>query len=111
METDVRSEKCLDLLTMWQKVEDLVIKSLLCGLTSIKQEMILGSKKELKSTYNFYKLFGYDILLDSKRNPHLIEINSRPAALSDKLDAFVNRPMVNHSDKNTFLFYNFVFSR
>ena len=79
---------------MWERIKDLIIKSLLCGLTSIKKEIGLGSKKELKSSYNCYKMFGYDILLDSCLNPQLIEINSRPAALSDQLDAFVNRPMV-----------------
>jgi len=94
MSSEVKAEKCLDLYSMWDKIQELVIKSLLCGLTSIKEELKTGCKKELKSTYNFYKIFGYDILLDSSRNPHLIEINSRPAALSDKLDAFVNRPMV-----------------
>jgi hypothetical protein len=94
MSSEVANETCLSLFQMWEKVEELVIKSLLCGLTSIKKELMPGTKKELKSTYNFYKIFGYDILLDSKRNPHLIEINSRPAALNDKLDAFVNRPMV-----------------
>ena len=45
----------------------------------------------MKSSYNFYKLFGYDIMLDSQCFPKLIEINSRPAALDDKLDSFVNR--------------------
>ena len=42
-----------------------------------------------------YKLLGYDILLDSHRRPHLIEVNARPACLHNPLDAFVNRPMVN----------------
>ena len=49
---------------------------------------------QVKSTYNMYKLLGYDILLDSHRKPHLIEVNARPACLNNPLDAFVNRPMV-----------------
>ena len=44
--------------------------------------------------YNMYKLLGYDILLDSRRRPHLIEINAAPACYAAKLDSFVNRPMV-----------------
>ena len=92
------------------QVEDLVVKSVLCGLTSLKEEMNTGQKKEVvfhltpaaasciwcqvKSTYNMYKLLGYDILLDSHRKPHLIEVNARPACLNSPLDAFVNRPMV-----------------
>ena len=92
------------------QIEDLVVKSILCGLTSLKEEMNTGQKKEVfhpwhqqpvfsvwslvKSTYNMYKLLGYDILLDSHRKPHLIEVNARPACLNNPLDAFVNRPMV-----------------
>ena len=108
--SEIRSPNCLDLFSVWERIKDLIIKSLLCGLTSIKKEIGLGSKKELKSTYNCYKMFGYDILLDSCLKPQLIEINSRPAALSDQLDAFVNRPMVSfgvscdlHAVRNKYL--------
>ena len=79
-----RNRDQMDLFTVWAKIEELVIKSVLCGLTSIKEELLPGRKKEMKSMYNFYKLFGYDIMLDSDREPQLIEINSRPAALNDK---------------------------
>jgi hypothetical protein len=37
----------------------------------------VGGRKELKSDYNNYKLFGYDILLDQNMSPHLMEINAR----------------------------------
>ena len=80
----------------------MVIKSILSGLTSIKAELSPGKKKEMKSTYNFYKLFGllifsmiedsknptlfsYDIMLDNQCQPKLVEINARPAALNDKV--------------------------
>ena len=79
-----RNKNQVDLFTVWAKIEELVIKSILCGLTSIKEELLPGRKKEMKSMYNFYKLFGYDIMLDSDRKPQLIEINARPAALNDK---------------------------
>lgn len=82
--------KNVSLFTMWSQIEDLVIKSILVGLSSIRQEF----HQRVKSSYNCYKMFGYDILLDSGLKPHLMEVNSRPAALSDKLDAAVNRPMV-----------------
>ena len=49
---------------------------------------------QVRSSYNSYRLFGYDILLDSRRRPHLIEINAAPACYAAKLDSFVNRPMV-----------------
>lgn len=87
---------CLTPSQMWTRVEDMVIKSVLCGLSSLRKQAEKERRKrvEVKSSYNTYKIFGYDILLDSNRVPHLIEINSRPCALSDKLDAWVNRPMV-----------------
>ena len=72
------------------QIEEIVIKSVLCGLTKIKEALSNG----VKSTYNMYKILGFDILLDCHRQPHLIEINSRPNCHNNKLDAFVNRPMV-----------------
>jgi len=32
---------------MWAGIEDLVVKSILCGLTSLKEEMNTGQKKEV----------------------------------------------------------------
>ena len=58
------------------------------------QQPVFSVWSQVKSTYNMYKLLGYDILLDSHRKPHLIEVNARPACLNNPLDAFVNRPMV-----------------
>ena len=55
----------------------------------------------MKSTYNFYKLFGYDIMLDSDREPKLIEINARPAALNDKetIKSILNFLLILHFTK------------
>ena len=58
------------------------------------QQLLVFVWSQVKSTYNMYKLLGYDILLDSHSKPHLIEVNARPACLNNPLDAFVNRPMV-----------------
>ena len=67
--------------------------------TRWSQNLLLSEKHKLptnqvRSSYNSYRLFGYDILLDSRRRPHLIEINAAPACYAAKLDSFVNRPMV-----------------
>jgi hypothetical protein len=43
----------------------------------LRSEIAVGGRKELKSDYNNYKLFGYDILLDQNMSPHLMEINAR----------------------------------
>jgi hypothetical protein len=47
----------------------------------LRSEIAVGGKKELKSDYNNYKLFGYDILLDQNMSPHLMEINARSLTL------------------------------
>jgi len=99
MQNEAKRLECISIDQMWTEIEDLVVKSILCGLTSLKEEMNTGQKKEVKSTYNMYKLLGYDILLDSHRRPHLIEVNARPACLHNPLDAFVNRPMINEMFK------------
>merc|ERR1711892_1077143 len=46
------------------------------------------------SRYNSYKLLGYDVMLDSMLNPHLLEVNTRPSAYTELLDQAVNEPMV-----------------
>ena len=42
-----------------------------------RSEVDFGGPISQTSNYNFYKFFGYDILLDSNLKPHLIEINAR----------------------------------
>jgi len=100
---------CLTIPQIWEKIEEVVVKSVLCGLSSFRgdgQNMpqfddskpmgpnFNAQLDKVKSSYNSYRLFGYDILLDSHRRPHLIEINAAPACYAAKLDAFVNRPMI-----------------
>ena len=54
----VAAGRCDDLASIQARIEEVVIKSVLCGLASIRSELRPGRKKEMKSTYNFYKLFG-----------------------------------------------------
>ena len=54
----VAAGRCDDLASIRARIEEVVIKSVLCGLASIRSELRPGRKKEMKSTYNFYKLFG-----------------------------------------------------
>jgi len=85
----------VELQTLWSQVEDVILRSLLATLVSARKEAQQARKgSQRTSSYNNYKLIGYDLLLDSKMNVHLIEANARPALLNDSLDKAVNRPMV-----------------
>ena len=79
-----------ELAWIWNRIKDLVIKSVLSGLSGLREEF----KRSHESRYNCYKLLGYDIMLDSTLVPHLLEINSRPSVYTDLLDQAVNQPMV-----------------
>lgn len=80
-----------DLELIWSRIEDVVIKSLLCAHTQMRADY---RKITEHSNYNCYKLLGYDLMLDRDLNVHLVEINARPQLLDDELDKTVNRPMV-----------------
>ncbi len=47
---------------VWSQVEDVVIKSILCGHSSMLKDF--RAKAGAKSSYNAYKLLGYDLMLD-----------------------------------------------
>eukprot|EP00096_Caligus_rogercresseyi_P013083 TRINITY_DN5740_c0_g1_i1.p1 TRINITY_DN5740_c0_g1~~TRINITY_DN5740_c0_g1_i1.p1 ORF type:complete len:274 (-),score=42.48 TRINITY_DN5740_c0_g1_i1:1082-1903(-) len=76
---------------IWDKINDIVIKTIILGYQSFKDEFKTNTKS---SVYNSYKILGLDILIDGDLNPHLIEVNSRPALLNDEVDKQVNRPMM-----------------
>lgn len=77
---------------IWKSVQDIVIKSIL----SAQSHLVQGFQANCSSHYSCYKILGYDILLDSSLQAHLIEINTIPslAAQPDTIDAYVKNPMV-----------------
>jgi len=77
---------------IWTKVRDIVIKSILSALESLRT----GFHDQVNSHYNCYKLLGYDIFIDSKLRPHLIEVNTLPslAAAPNTIDSHVKNPLV-----------------
>uniref|UniRef100_A0A0K2T5Y2 ATP-grasp domain-containing protein n=1 Tax=Lepeophtheirus salmonis TaxID=72036 RepID=A0A0K2T5Y2_LEPSM len=76
---------------IWNKIHDIVIKTVLLGYKNFLKEFKDNTKS---SAYNSYKILGLDILIDGDMNIHLIEVNSRPALLDDEIDKQVNRPMM-----------------
>lgn len=83
------SQTELDLI--WNRIEDAVIKTI---FTSYHEMQADYNKVTKESNYNSYKVLGFDLLLDRDLNIFVIEVNARPALLSQPLDRSVNRPML-----------------
>jgi len=76
---------------IWDQIEDLVIKSILVALPDMRKEY---QEMADVSTYNTYKLLGYDMMIDNDLKVHVLEVNGRPQLQSAVIDKAVNRPML-----------------
>ena len=67
METELN----VDVKTLWQRLIDLIIKTVISGEHTINQL----SSANLGSRYNSYELFGIDVLFDTELKPWLLEVS------------------------------------
>lgn len=67
----LKSEKCVDVDTLWDSMKDLVVKTIISGEASISSL----TKANITSRYNCYELFGIDVLLDEDLKPWLLEVH------------------------------------
>ena len=80
----------LDHCRVWDQIKDIVVKTIICGHTSIKKAF----KENVNSDYNCYKLFGFDVILDASLKPWLLEVNNFPTLNHKSLDRHVNEAMI-----------------
>ena len=67
-------KKNLDVDSLFEKIKDIIIKSLISG-----NRKIINATETLKlNDINMFNLFGFDIFIDKKLNPYLLEVNTRP---------------------------------
>lgn len=64
---------------VFNKIEDLVIKTIL----SIESTLFTTTTAQVPFPHNCFDLFGFDILLDSKLKPWLLEVNLSPSLACD----------------------------
>jgi len=68
---------------LWQRISELVLKSLLCV------------EDEIPPQRNSFEVYGYDVLIDADLRPWLIEVNASPAMARDTpLDCRVKEAMI-----------------
>jgi len=80
----------IDHSVIWEKIKDLMIKTII----SAEGSMSALFQSNVSSRYSCYELFGFDILLDSRLKPWLIEVNISPSLHSTStLDLDVKSPL------------------
>uniref|UniRef100_A0A6A7G147 Tubulin polyglutamylase TTLL4-like n=2 Tax=Hirondellea gigas TaxID=1518452 RepID=A0A6A7G147_9CRUS len=83
----------IDTGALWSRIADMVIKTVLSG----EQDIIVRSRKNTRSKYSCFELFGFDVLLDEKLRPWLLEVNISPSMHSAcSLDYMVKGPLMSH---------------
>lgn len=72
---DYLKKQGVDIDLLWRKIEDLVIKTIL----SVEPLIQNGMEMYVPHSTNCFELLGFDILIDDKIEPWLIEVNLSPS--------------------------------
>lgn len=80
----------IDHSAIWEKIKDLIVKTII----SAENQMATLFQQNVTSRYSCYELFGFDIMLDSRLKPWVIEVNISPSLHSTSpLDLDVKSPL------------------
>ena len=59
----------------WARIKDVVVKTMMC----VDDRMNVSAKMHVPDRRNCYELFGFDVMLDARLKPWLIEVNTGPS--------------------------------
>lgn len=76
---------------IWEKIKDIVIKTIIASEPYVNSLL----KMNLKTPYSCHELFGFDIMLDEKLKPWILEVNISPSLHSNTaLDVSIKGQMI-----------------
>ncbi|KAJ0070186.1 hypothetical protein NL108_002508 [Boleophthalmus pectinirostris] len=76
---------------LWEKIKDIVIKTIIASEPYVTSLL----KMHLKTPYSCHELFGFDIMLDEKLKPWILEVNISPSLHSNSaLDIAIKGQMI-----------------
>jgi hypothetical protein len=71
---------------LWEKIKDIAIKTIIAGHKNLIEKLDEFNLND----QSFFNLYGYDIIIDDKYEPYLLEVNRRPDMyIFDKMDKIV----------------------
>ncbi|XP_028291413.1 tubulin monoglutamylase TTLL4 isoform X2 [Gouania willdenowi] len=65
--------------SIWEKIKDIVVKTIIAAEPYVNSLM----KMNVRSAYSCHELFGFDIMLDEKLKPWILEVNISPSLHSN----------------------------
>ncbi|KAK0155434.1 Tubulin polyglutamylase TTLL4 [Merluccius polli] len=83
--------KGINTTVIWDKIKDMVIKTIIASDPYINSLL----KMHVRSPYSCHELFGFDIMLDDKLKPWVLEVNISPSLHSNTaLDVTIKGQMI-----------------
>ena len=75
---------------MWKKIGDICVCTIMSAVVQIRDKI----RTDVKSDYNCFKLFGFDVFIDSNLKPWLLEVNNLPSLFPEPIDRFLINAMM-----------------